>query len=189
MVTIFTGTKEGPLHLNDLQARNVPFKSARGHASTLVTLALEAVAQRAPNVALVHVFPGHVKSGILRGTTGIAMGAIKVISEITRLFLRMNTEECGERHLFLCTSGRYASMKSADDNGLKVAKELQTAMGTNGEIGSGVYSVDEYGESAGQKVVDLLSQMRSKESVSIIWETTMDECKKITGTEALQYTN
>lgn len=184
MVSIFTGTKEGLLDLNDLQARNISFRNPRGHASSLVTFGLEGLANKAPEVGFVHVFPGFVKSGIMRGTTGVLMSVVKVVSEIVGMWKRMDVDECGERHLYLCTNQRYAG-KQAHGDGVVLGEDVNVAVGTNGETGSGVYSVDEYGESAGKNVQDVLAGMRKDGVVDKVWDATMEDYKRITGHESI----
>lgn len=107
-MTAFAAGKEGPVSINDFQGRKVPVLSARGHASSLVTLSLEALAKKAPNVTFIHDFPGPVKSNFLRGGQGAAIfilnGVFKVISPMMSFY---SNQECGERHLFLATSARY----------------------------------------------------------------------------------
>ena len=52
-------------------------------------------------------------------------------------------EECGERQLYLATSARYppASASSDRSSGVPLGHGVEVAVGTTGEIGSGVYSV------------------------------------------------
>ena len=101
-------TIRGPISVNDFPARKVSALSARGHASSLVTLSLEALAKKAPDVTFIHNFPGPVKSNFLRSGQGAAIsvmnGIFKVISPLMSFY---SLEECGERHLFLATSARY----------------------------------------------------------------------------------
>jgi hypothetical protein len=66
VVSVFAACKEGPVDTIDFQGRKVPMLSQRGHTSSLVTLSLEALAKKAPDVSFIHDFPGPVKSGIGR---------------------------------------------------------------------------------------------------------------------------
>ena len=61
VVSVFTGTKEGGVMTEDLQGRKIPMGKllqARGHGSSMATLALCRVAEGAPEVGFVHGFPG-----------------------------------------------------------------------------------------------------------------------------------
>ena len=96
----------------------------------------------------------------------------------------MANQECGERHLFLATSAKYPAAKSEDAAlGVPLADGIAVARGTSGESGSGVYSVDEFGESSGPKVEELLAKFRKQGLVEELWDYTESEFKRITGLE------
>lgn len=108
VVTAGMAGKEGPVNVDDFQGWKVSPLSARGHAGSLITLSLEALAKKAPDVTFVHDFPGPVNSNFLRSGQGAAifvMGVVfKLVSPMMNLYSNL---ECGERHLFLATSARY----------------------------------------------------------------------------------
>ena len=88
-------------------------------------------------------------------------------------------EESGERHLFLLSSTRYPP---ADSASLGLGRMLVgTVRGTNGEIGSGVYSVGQDGESASHDTVEFLKALREQGLVEKVWEHTEEEFRRITG--------
>ena len=111
VVTAGAAGKEGPISVNDFQGRKVSALSARGHATSLVTLSLEALAKKTPDVTFIHNFPGPVKTNFLRGGQGAAVfvmnGVFKLISPMMSFY---SIQECGERHLFLATSARYVHL-------------------------------------------------------------------------------
>ena len=111
VVTAAAAGKEGPVSVDDFKALKVSALSARGHASSLVTLSLEALAKKAPDVTFIHNFPGPVKTNFLRGGQGAAVfimnGLFKLVSPFMNFY---SIEECGERHLFLATSARYVGL-------------------------------------------------------------------------------
>ena len=82
---------------------------------------------------------------------------------------------------------RYPPASPSDDvaSGVPLTGDVAVARGTNGEPGSGVYSVDLEGETSGAKVVDLLAGFREKGVVEKYWTHTEKEFKKITGVEAV----
>lgn len=185
VVSVFTATKEGPVDMTNFQARKVSLMSQRGHASSLVTLSLEALAKKAPDVSFIHNFPGAVKSGITRGTTGAMMFLFKAVSKVLGSLFYIPTVEAGERHVFLATSARYPAGTSGDAaSGVPLADGVATARGTSSKIGSGVYSIDSQGESAESKVEVLLAQFREQGMVEKVWNNIEDEFKRITGLEA-----
>lgn len=61
--------------------------------------------------------------------------------------------------------------------------KVAVARGTDGKIGSGVYSVDLDGESSGFKVEELLAKFRKEGVVGKFWKHTEEEFKRITGLE------
>ena len=72
--------------------------------------------------------------------------------------LYMDTEEAGDRHLLLATSARYPSGEADDASGVALDKDTTLALGTDGKLGSGVYSVDTYGD--GVDVNKVLADLR-----------------------------
>lgn len=95
------------------------------------------------------------------------------------------TEECGERQLFLATSARYGPARTSGEkaSGVDLVDGVAVARGTNGESGSGVYSVDAKGESSGPKVEKLLAKFREEGMVEQVMKNAEDEYKRITGLE------
>ena len=185
VVTVCAATKEGSIDTTDFQGWKVPALSLRGHVSSLVTLSLEALAKKAPDVSFVHDFPGPVKSGIGRGVKGAAMLILVAVFKIIGPFIYMPNQESGERHLFFATSARYPAGKGGDEaSGVPLAGGVAVARGTSGESGSGVYSVDQYGESAGPPVEELLAKFRKEGMVEKVWEQMEEEYERITGLEA-----
>ncbi len=80
-------------------------------------------------------------------------------------------EEAGDRHLFLCTSARYAVGSEDEAAGVPLTDGLALARGSDGRVGSGVYSIDAYGESASAKVERLLATFRSESVVQRVRDT------------------
>jgi hypothetical protein len=88
--------------------------------------------------------------------------------------------ECGERHVYLCTSGRYPGRdEKADREGDGVA------VGVDGKVGSGVYSVDWDGESAGTKTVEVIQKLVEDGMVDKFWDHTMEQFVRVTGRESI----
>lgn len=186
VVSVFTGCKEGPVDTNDFPGLKVSIRGARGHASSLVTMSLEALAKKAPDVSFVHDFPGLVKSNLARPGQGAAIFALRMFSKVFGSSDYIPNEECGERHLFFATSARYPAGTGGDGTaGVPVADGVVVARGIDGVDGSGVYSIDEQGESAEPKVEELLANFRKDGVVEKLWKHTEDEYKRITGLEAI----
>lgn len=187
VVTVFAGTKEGPLFAdNDFQATKVSIikiANMRGHMSSLIDLCLEALSATAPSVSFVHAYPGFVQTDLLNKQRGFIPAVIKGISKLLPSPNYIPLTECGERHLFLATSTRYRPART-DDNmtigGVELPEGVSTARGLDGVTGSGVYAIDENGESAGVTVEDLLSEMRKAGMVKVVWDHTKSEFERIT---------
>ncbi|KAJ4013102.1 hypothetical protein NW752_006379 [Fusarium irregulare] len=183
VISVFAGTKEGKLFADDIAGRNIPFTSihnSRGHLCTAITLSLEALARQAPEVSFIHNFPGSVDTDLIRPGDGIMMHVMKYWFKISMTAMRkwLPKEECGERHAWLCVSGRYPDKQSQSENG--VGSE-EVAVGADGGKGSGVYSVDWDGESASDEVVKLLEEYRKEDMVDKVWKDLEKEFVRITG--------
>ncbi|KAK5734538.1 hypothetical protein LTR17_008898 [Elasticomyces elasticus] len=150
----------GKIHADDFQAARIGLIAKQGHMASITTLALEGHHQAAPEVSFVHNFPGSVKSGIDRGSIGPLMRTLKTVFILLAPLVNIPLEEAGERHLFLCTSARYGAGVDDEAAGVALTDGSALARGTNGQNGSGVYSIDAYGESAKPKVEALLANMR-----------------------------
>lgn len=183
VVSIFAGTFEGPIFLSDIQARQVPLIKLRGHGTSLMTLCLEALAKQAPSVSFVHDFPGSVKGGLARGTEGWLWTIFKGIFAIIGPFLTMNYEEAGERQVFFSTSARFPPQIDADVAGgvpLDIAN-LTVAKGTDGKVGSGVYSIDSAGKSLNEQTVAFLEGLRKDGAAEKIWTEIKGDLERICG--------
>ncbi|KAG4255093.1 hypothetical protein FPRO04_03626 [Fusarium proliferatum] len=182
VISVMAGTHEGKLFSDDIAARNIPFTSihnSRGHMCSALTLSLEALARQAPEVSFIHNFPGSVDTNLIRSGDGFMMQVMKYWFKVSMTVRRqwLPKEECGERHAWLCLTGRYPD-KEGSENGIK---EGEVAVGTGGNKGSGVYSVDWDGESASVEVVKLLDGFKEEGLVEKLWKDQEKEFVRITG--------
>ncbi|KAH7167068.1 hypothetical protein DER46DRAFT_646254 [Fusarium sp. MPI-SDFR-AT-0072] len=186
VISVMAGTHEGKLFSDDIAARNIPFTNihnSRGHMCSALTLSLEALARQAPEVSFIHNFPGSVDTNLIRSGDGFMMQVMKYWFKISMTVRRqwLPKEECGERHAWLCLTGRYPD-KEGSENGIK---EEEVAVGTDGNKGSGVYSVDWDGESASGEVVKLLDGFKREGLVEKVWKDQEKEFVGITGTSSI----
>lgn len=182
VISVMAGTHEGKLFSDDIAARNIPFTSihnSRGHMCSALTLSLEALARQAPEISFIHNFPGSVDTNLIRSGDGFMMQVMKYWFKVSMTVRRqwLPKEECGERHAWLCLTGRYPG-KEGSENGIK---EGEAAVGTDGNKGSGVYSVDWDGESASGEVVKLLDGFKEEGLVEKVWKDQEKEFIRITG--------
>jgi len=173
VVSVFIATLEGEIQMDDFQGWHMKLMANRDHAASITTLSLESHHKENPNVSFVHNFPGVVKSGITRGTSGAVLTALKALARVFGSLFYMPADEAGDRHVFLATSARYSAGSSDLAAGvpLSVVDGLPLARGTDGKLGSGVYSINASGESAGSKVEEALVSLRSRGMVEKVMET------------------
>lgn len=183
VVTVACGGKEGRVDAADFEGWNVSMFSARGHLASLITLSLEALAKKAPDVSFIHDFPGPVKTGIGRDAGGLAMLLLKAVFTVIGPFVYIPNEECGERHLFVATSARYPPATGGNAGVQLESTAVVVARGIDGKDGSGVYSIDWDGESASTKVI--LDNYRKEGMVEKIWKYLEEEYIRITGQKSI----
>jgi hypothetical protein len=154
--------------------------------ASLITLSLEAIAKKAPDVTFIHDFPGPVRSGLGKDFTGFAMFLLKTVFKIIGPFIYIPTVESGERHVFLATSARYPAAEAGDSgSGVSLEDGVIVARGINGTQGSGVYSVDWDGESASPKVESVLEGYRKEGMEDKVWKYIEDDYRRITGVPSI----
>ncbi|KAK9364442.1 retinol dehydrogenase 14 [Lipomyces kononenkoae] len=185
VVTVLAGTKEGTIDANDFPGRNGSMLYLRGHFSSMMTFALEAVAKKAPNVSFIHTFPGFVKTNYgndLKGPMVTVLKAVfNAIFPLIGPLIATPFNETGERQLFFMTSARYPAGGDSAAAGVPVPNGVTVARGTNGESGSGVYSVTNDGETAPYRVEQLLGKLRKDGTVQKVWLHVEEEFIRITG--------
>ncbi|KAI1266319.1 NAD(P)-binding protein [Xylariaceae sp. FL1019] len=158
---------EGELDETDFQGLEVPQDKLRGHLISLVTLGLETVSRDAPEVSIVHNYPGTVATRFLD----------VVPKEMLQHLSVMPIEESGERQLYLATSPRFPAAHDAR------AADADVAIGSNGKIGSGMYSIGADCELAGSaESRAVLTSLRDRGMVEKVWNHTEEEFNRITGT-------
>lgn len=93
----------------------------------------------------------------------------------------MPLEECGERQLYMATSAKFPPARGGSAGAVPLGGVSHIALGSSGEIGSGMYSLLENCESASPAVVELLAGLREKGMVEEVWRHTNGEFNRITG--------
>lgn len=152
----------------------------RGHGASIATLSMEELAKKAPSVSFIHAFPGPVKSGIGRGA-GPGLFVMRMVFSVIGPLIYIPLEESGQRHLYLCTSARYPAKVGEKPEAVALGGGLSVAKGTDGQIGSGIYTVDELCESAGESVDELLAKLRKDSTAEKVWQDMEEEFVRITG--------
>lgn len=173
VVSVFVGTKEGAVDVTNIQAIGMGMMAARAHNASLTTLSLEKFSKDYPEVSFIHAFPGMVNTGIWRGTSGILASMMKGLLAFAGSLMTTSIEETGERHFYLSTSENYPAAKSTN------TLVETVAVGTDGKIGSGVYSVDNVGESASSNVQNILARLRKEGVAEKLWSNVEEEIQRI----------
>ncbi|KAJ3041713.1 hypothetical protein HDV00_008801 [Rhizophlyctis rosea] len=186
VLSVLTGTKEGPIDLTDLEGLSMPVTQIRSHAASVTTLVFEELARRAPEVSFIHEYPGTVKSKLGKDANSLGIKVFLTLFQTLAPFFAIPDEESGERHLFCLTSGRFPPREGEGAAGVAVDGSVGVARGTDGVVGSGVYSVDENGEVADAKVEALLAGYRKDGTAAKVWEHHAADFKRVTGSEVLQ---
>lgn len=167
---------EGRIDPANIPAHGAGITTWAGHAASVTDFILEEASRHAPGVGFVHTYPGIVKSGIMRDTSGVLMGVLRGLTNVMMPLIATSPEESGERHLFFATNSRYAGSSEEKGDGV-------LATGVDGKSGGGVYSVDTNGKDASPKVVQLLQGMRDDGTAEKVWETVKGDLERITGSE------
>ncbi|CAL5868777.1 uncharacterized protein PFLUO_LOCUS3004 [Penicillium psychrofluorescens] len=180
VVSVLAGGKNGAIHPEDFQSRKLSLLARRAHIVSMTDLALEALAQRTPEVSFVHDYPGTVKTDLGKNADSILVSILFSMISLFGWLFCVPIKECGERHLFLATSAKYPALANKPVKVVPLSGDVQIAMGTDGESGSGVYSVDWDGEGTPAKVVGILGELRQQGMGTQVWEHTIAEFKRIT---------
>ncbi|KAK9451763.1 oxidoreductase andH [Limtongia smithiae] len=181
VLSVLIGTSEGDIDRNDLSGESLSILRGRQHRASMMTFGLEALAKKAPSVAFVHDYPGIVKTQLGRDTKGVIMAIITVLFLAFAAFIRIPIDETGERHLFFLTSARFPALSEPETAaGVALGKDVSVALGSNGEPGSGVYSIDYNGETGSPKTFELLGKLRKEGVREQVWQYLEEVFTRIT---------
>ncbi|KAJ5773150.1 hypothetical protein N7457_008046 [Penicillium paradoxum] len=182
VVTVVAGGHEGPIDTTDFQFRKLSGLKVRGHLTSMTDMALESLAEQAPEVAFINDYPGTVRSGITREVNRLFTWFLSIVLWVIGPLIYIPTRESGERHLFFATSAKYPPRARLDDaDGVALSEGVEVARGTDGEVGSGVYSIGWTGEDSGPQVVEILAGLRAQGMRQKVWEHTVGEFDRILG--------
>jgi hypothetical protein len=143
-------------------------ENLREHLSTLVTLGLQNVAKSSPEVSIVHDYPGTVKTSLLRDVPEEQLKTMTIVP----------LEECGERHVYLATSSKYSPLKNTYA-GIPLGEGVEVALGSDGRVGGGVYSIQHDCESASPEVIQKLAKSRAYGILEEVWSHTQEQFARI----------
>ncbi|KAF2420754.1 NAD(P)-binding protein [Tothia fuscella] len=173
------GGSEGAIDTSDMQALTLPMMQLRGHASTMLSLSLNRIAQENPTVAFITQHPGTVATPALGRMTGIFGVVIRFLTSILGWAFAVPIDESAERHLYLATSSAYPPREGSAKGVPMVGGLEELHEGVDGEVGSGCYSLGWNGEGPGRKAVELLEGYGRDGTGDAVWEHTMGEFERI----------
>lgn len=187
VVTVAAGGKEGKIIMDDLQASRIGVLSFRGHAASMITLAFHTLAKQAPEVSFLHVYPGFVKTGLMRELKGISAAITWVLFKPAMAYLHTPIEETGERQAYFATSARFppGGGEQRDADGVALGQGVAVAVGVDGKSGGGVYSIDYEAEGTTQRVQELIKGYIEDDTQNKVWKSTEEEYMRITGALAV----
>jgi hypothetical protein len=175
------GTCEGEVNLSDITAIKAPLTQMRPHISSMHTLSLEVLAQQAPTVSFVHEFPGPVYTNLGKNGTETIVRVYSFVISLLHFvlgnWLFIPLEECGERQVFLATSKKYRP-RNGNASGVAM-EELDISKGTDGVVGSGIYSVNWDGKEGNETAMAVLQGLRQKGVKEIVWSHIASEFDRI----------
>jgi hypothetical protein len=176
IVSVYAAGSESKFHPSDLSLRNLSLYSytqARSHMVYMHTLFFEELqARNEGKLTLVHVFPGLVAHEGFKSKelpTWFRWLFWGVVMPVFGRLITVRHEESGERMIGLA-SGMYwpAIAKDGKSDGSGVGEKIS---GTNGERGSGVYSLNWDGERKFPD--DKYKGFEREELRKKVWEHTM----------------
>ncbi|CAG7935086.1 unnamed protein product [Penicillium nalgiovense] len=186
VVSVLAGGHEGPIDVTDFQGKTMSMINIRGHLVSMTDMALETLAEQAPEVTFINDYPGTVKTGIGREPNTLLVWIITIVLMVIGPLIYIPIRESGERHLFFATSAKYPprirlDAEVEDSSSVPLSEGVEVASGTDGKVGSGVYSIHWSGEHAGPKVVKLLAGLREEGMAQKVWQHTVGEFDRIVG--------
>ncbi|RAK78863.1 NAD(P)-binding protein [Aspergillus fijiensis CBS 313.89] len=186
VISVLSGGHEGPiLDAADPDGRSLAMRAFRGQVTSMTTLAMEALADRAPTVAFVDEYPGTVRSGLFREADSWYGWVVWMILLVIGRWVYIPAVESGERHVFLATSGRFRAREGEfngqNGEGGVIVGGMEVARGTDGRVGSGVYSVNWDGEVAGERVGEVLEGLRRDGMKEVVWRVLESVFVRVTG--------
>ncbi|PYH43478.1 NAD(P)-binding protein [Aspergillus saccharolyticus JOP 1030-1] len=181
VISVLSGGYEGPIvDVADLDGRRLSMREFRGQVSSATTLAMETLAEQAPTVSFINQYPGTVRSGLFRDADSWYGWVVWAVLLVIGWLVYLPTREVAERHVFLATSARFQARERAEKQRVLV-EGVEVARGTDGRVGSGVYSVWWDGETSGEEVMEILRGLRREGMREAVWRVTESVFVRVTG--------
>ncbi|OBT78079.1 hypothetical protein VF21_03134 [Pseudogymnoascus sp. 05NY08] len=182
VISVFAGGFEGPFNSKEWTDYpvNHPMKS-RPHMASMITMAHNAMARQAPDVTFIHNYPGGVKTNFGKDLGTWTIPARALFNLIAPIFLKhISSTECGMRQVYGATSARFPPAEGGAA-GVPLAEGIPVARGSDGQLGSGSYTVNFDGENVSDRVYEHLAKAKADGAEERLWAHILGEIKGITG--------
>ncbi|KAI1372718.1 putative short-chain dehydrogenases/reductase [Hypoxylon crocopeplum] len=182
VVSIFAGGYEGPFNEKEWAefAVKKPLK-ARGHLASMITMANNVMAKRAPDVSFIHNYPGAVKTAFgkdVKGTMAVLRATFNFVGNFVINYLP--PEECGALQLYGATSARFPP-SAGDAAGVPLSGDATVARGTDGKLGSGSYTINYDNENVSPEIDEHLAKAKADGAEERMWAHILQEIEQVTG--------
>ena len=193
VLTVLAGGHEGAIpdktDLSLLQPKNYGINNAANLSATYTTLFLEHVHSTLPDastrrrLSLIHLFPGLTSGTSLFSNPIFTTSSSPILSflltnlllPILRPFLFTPVDQVGARALYAITNGKFRSVPDLSATDSKSNATL-ISTGSNGVVGSGVYTVNDKTEAVVNEKV--LAPLRAEGWAERVYEHTLAEWEK-----------
>lgn len=182
VVSVLAGGFEGPFNEKEWAEYAVkhPMKS-RPHIASMITMAHNSMARQAPDITFIHNYPGAVKTNFGKDLGTWTIPARTVFELISPIFMKyISSSECGMRQVYSATSARFPPAKG-DAGGVPLIEGISVARGSDGQPGSGSYTINFDGENVSLRVDEHLAKSKADGAEERLWAHIIGEIKQITG--------
>ena len=182
VVSVFAAGFEGQFNDQDWAEYGVkkPLK-ARGHIASMITMANNVLARRAPDVTFIHNFPGSVRTPFGKDATGTMAVVRAVFNGLGRVLVHyLPPDDCGTLQLFGATSARFPPA-AGTPAGVPLPQGVDVARGSDDTLGSGSYNINYDNETVSADIARHLARAKADGAEEKVWEHLIGEIKRITG--------
>lgn len=111
---------------------------------------------------------------------GVIGTVVRILGTVLGPILYIPNEESGAYHLFFATNDCYSPKEvEKQTQGVSKPEGLDIATGIDGVRGSGMYCINERGESASATVEELITNYVKDGTADKVWQQTQDEWIRI----------
>ncbi|KAJ4164506.1 hypothetical protein LMH87_006178 [Akanthomyces muscarius] len=183
VVSVFAAGYEGPFDESDWAEYGSKHPiGARGHMASMITMAQNTLAKRAPDVSFIHNYPGAVKTNFGKDAKGFMVAVRTALVLLGPLFLKYRSvEESSVVQLYGATSAAFPPANGGAGAGVPLSEGTVVSVGADGRPGSGSYNLDAMCERASDAVERRLAEAKESGAEDRLWAHIVGEIKERTG--------